>query len=74
MTTKTIKAAAAIRARIDHRAKATRAKDVASRCFRSAAAPLNWAVHDHRSVPFDPQTGKAMLDLTPEHAERASAA
>ena len=31
-------------------------------------------VHDHCSVPFDPQTGKAMLDLEPEHAERASAA
>jgi uncharacterized protein (TIGR02246 family) len=31
-------------------------------------------VHDHCSVPFDPQSGKAMLDLAPEHSERASAA
>jgi len=31
-------------------------------------------VHDHCSVPFDPQSGQAMLDLAPEGAERASAA
>ena len=31
-------------------------------------------VHDHCSVPFDPQSGKAMLDLAPEHSERASVA
>ena len=31
-------------------------------------------VHDHCSVPFDPQSGKAMLDVAPEHTERASAA
>jgi uncharacterized protein (TIGR02246 family) len=31
-------------------------------------------VHDHCSVPFDPQSGRAMLDLAPEHSERASAA
>jgi hypothetical protein len=31
-------------------------------------------VHGHFSTPFDPQNGKAMLDLEPEHTERASAA
>ncbi len=31
-------------------------------------------VHEHWSVPFDPQSGKAMFDLEPEHADRASAA
>ena len=31
-------------------------------------------VHDHCSVPFDPQSGKAMLDQAPERTERASAA
>jgi uncharacterized protein (TIGR02246 family) len=31
-------------------------------------------VHDHCSVPFDPQSGKAMLDLEPAHTERASVA
>ena len=31
-------------------------------------------VHDHCSVPFDAQSGKAMLDLAPEQAELASAA
>ena len=31
-------------------------------------------VHDHCSVPFDPQSGRAMLDLAPEPRERASAA
>ena len=42
-------------------------------CLRKVAG--EWLiVHDHCSVPFDPQSGKAMLDLAPEHAERASAA
>jgi ketosteroid isomerase-like protein len=31
-------------------------------------------VHDHCSVPFDAQSGKALLDLAPEEPERASAA
>jgi ketosteroid isomerase-like protein len=31
-------------------------------------------VHGHFSAPFDPASGKAMLDLEPEHTERASAA
>jgi len=31
-------------------------------------------VHDHCSVPFDPQSGKAMLGLAPEQTNQASAA
>jgi ketosteroid isomerase-like protein len=31
-------------------------------------------VHDHCSVPFDARSGKALLDVAPERAERASAA
>jgi ketosteroid isomerase-like protein len=31
-------------------------------------------VHDHCSMPFDPQSGRAMLDLAPEETARASAA
>jgi uncharacterized protein (TIGR02246 family) len=31
-------------------------------------------VHAHCSVPFDPQSGRAMLDLVPEPVEQASAA
>jgi uncharacterized protein (TIGR02246 family) len=31
-------------------------------------------VHDHCSVPFEAQSGRAMLELAPEHTEQASAA
>ena len=31
-------------------------------------------VHDHCSMPFDARSGRALLDLEPERAERASAA
>jgi ketosteroid isomerase-like protein len=42
-------------------------------CLRKKGA--RWAVvHEHFSAPFDVATGKALLDLTPEPAERASAA
>ena len=34
-----------------------------------------WMIaHDHFSAPFDPETGKAMLDLTPEPVEQESVA
>jgi uncharacterized protein (TIGR02246 family) len=42
-------------------------------CLRKVAG--EWLiVHDHCSVPFDPQSGRAMLDVAPEQTERASAA
>jgi hypothetical protein len=31
-------------------------------------------VHEHFSAPFDPQSGKALLDLEPELLQAASAA
>lgn len=31
-------------------------------------------VHGHCSAPFDPESGKALLDLEPKHEDRASAA
>jgi uncharacterized protein (TIGR02246 family) len=31
-------------------------------------------VHGHCSAPFDPASGKALLELEPEHEDRASAA
>ena len=31
-------------------------------------------VHGHLSAPFDPESGRGLLDLEPEHPERASAA
>ena len=42
-------------------------------CFRKTNG--QWMiVHAHCSVPFDPQSGKALLDLEPEHVERTSTA
>jgi hypothetical protein len=42
-------------------------------CFRNTEG--TWMiVHEHFSAPFDPQSGKALLDLEPEHVERTSAA
>jgi uncharacterized protein (TIGR02246 family) len=42
-------------------------------CLRKVAG--EWLfVHDHCSIPFDPATGQAMVDLAPEQTERASAA
>jgi ketosteroid isomerase-like protein len=42
-------------------------------CFRKANG--TWViVHEHFSAPFDPQSGKALLDLEPEDAERTRAA
>jgi ketosteroid isomerase-like protein len=42
-------------------------------CLRKIAG--EWLiVHDHCSVPFNPETGQAMLDLAPEQTRQASAA
>lgn len=42
-------------------------------CFRKTNG--EWVIaHEHFSAPFDPQSGKALLDLEPEGIERASAA
>jgi uncharacterized protein (TIGR02246 family) len=42
-------------------------------CLRRMSG--KWMIlHDHLSAPFDPESGKAMLDLEAEPAERASAA
>jgi ketosteroid isomerase-like protein len=42
-------------------------------CLRRTAG--TWQiVHAHCSAPFDPLSGTAMLDLTPQQVEQASAA
>jgi uncharacterized protein (TIGR02246 family) len=41
-------------------------------CRRSSGKWM--VVHEHFSAPFDPQSGKALLHLTPEHAGRIGAA
>jgi uncharacterized protein (TIGR02246 family) len=42
-------------------------------CFRKTND--TWMiVHEHFSAPFDPQSGKALLDLEPEELERTRAA
>ena len=42
-------------------------------CFRKTNG--EWViVHEHFSAPFDPQSGKALLDLEPGGVEQASAA
>jgi uncharacterized protein (TIGR02246 family) len=42
-------------------------------CFRNTEG--RWLiVHEHFSAPFDPQSGKALLDLEPEHVQPATAA
>lgn len=42
-------------------------------CLRRIAR--EWLiVHDHCSIPFDPQSGQAMADLAPERTRQASAA
>ena len=42
-------------------------------CFRKSNG--EWLiVHEHFSAPFDPQSGKALVDLEPEGVEQASAA
>jgi uncharacterized protein (TIGR02246 family) len=42
-------------------------------CWRKRSGTWR-VVHEHFSAPFDPASGKALLDLEPERAERASAA
>lgn len=45
----------------------------ATACLRKTHG--EWTiVHEHLSAPFDPESGKAMLGLEPEHTPRASAA
>jgi ketosteroid isomerase-like protein len=45
----------------------------ATACFRKTNG--KWMiVHEHFSAPFDPESGKALFQLEPEHAERTSAA
>ena len=45
----------------------------ATTCLRKTRG--EWmVVHEHLSAPFDPQSGKALLDLEPDHSPRASAA
>jgi ketosteroid isomerase-like protein len=45
----------------------------ATACFRKTDG--KWMiVHEHFSAPFDPQSGKALLDLEPEHIQPATAA
>ena len=45
----------------------------ATACFRKTNG--KWMiVHEHFSAPFDPQSGKALLDLEAEHVERTSTA
>jgi uncharacterized protein (TIGR02246 family) len=42
-------------------------------CFRKTNG--EWViVHEHFSAPFDPQSGKALCDLEPEHVKRTRAA
>jgi ketosteroid isomerase-like protein len=42
-------------------------------CFRNTEG-MWMIVHEHFSAPFDPQSGKALLDLEPEPLQAASAA